>query len=146
MPKILKRTLDHIFGIPRTNLLHREHTAATPQAQHGWSSKLSRKMCLSSSWGKVLMGEMYAKVSETSSSSSCLVLWRARMELRYSLIICASLSSVEAIVSDRDCIFFWLDSICACASAREPAVGGSGRCILVLFDIDRARAVGGWYG
>jgi hypothetical protein len=63
---------------------------------------------------------------------------------RYSLIICASLSSVEAIVSDTDCIFFLLDSIWAWASARELAVGGSGRCILMLLDIDRAFAVGGW--
>jgi hypothetical protein len=100
-------------------------------------------MCLSSSWGKVLIGEMYARVSETSSSSSCLVLWRTRMTQRYSLIICASLSSVEAIVSDRDSIFFLLDSIWAWASAREFVVGGSGRCILTLPDIDRARAVDG---
>ena len=57
---------------------------------------------------------------------------------RYSLIICASLSSVETIVSDTDCIFFLLDSIWAWASAREPVVGGSGRCILMLLDIDRA--------
>ena len=56
------------------------------------------------------------------------------MVLRYSLIICASLSSVEAIVSDRDCIFCLFDSIFAWASAREPAVGGSGRCILTLLD------------
>jgi hypothetical protein len=33
------------------------------------------------------------------------------MAQRYSLIFCASLSSVEAIVSDRDWIFFLLDSI-----------------------------------
>ena len=56
---------------------------------------------------------------------------------RYSLIICASLSSVEAIVSDTDCIFFLLDSIWAWVSAREPAVGGSGRCILMLLDVGR---------
>lgn len=66
------------------------------------------------------------------------------MLLRYSLIICASLSSVEAIVSDRDWIFFLLDSIWACASAREPAVGGSGRCILTLLDPElRADEMGG---
>jgi len=57
---------------------------------------------------------------------------------RYSLIICASLSSVEAIVSDTDSIFFLLNSIWAWASARDPAVGGSGRCILMLLEIDRA--------
>ena len=62
------------------------------------------------------------------------------MAQRYSLIICASLSSVEEMVSDRDCILFLLDSICAWASAREPDVGGSGRCILVL----RSLAVSGW--
>lgn len=62
------------------------------------------------------------------------------MAQRYSLIIRASLSSVEAIVSDRDCIFFLPDSIWARASAREPAVGGSGRCILVL----RSLAVSRW--
>jgi len=49
VPMYLEHTLDHILGIARTNLRHKEHTAATPQAQHGWSSKLSRKMCLSSS-------------------------------------------------------------------------------------------------
>ena len=65
------------------------------------------------------------------------------MRQRYSLIICASFSSVEAIVSDTDCIFFLLDSIWVWASAREPAVGGSGRCILTLLDIDQALAVGG---
>ena len=35
------------------------------------------------------------------------------MVQRYSLIICASLSSVEAIVSVRDSIVFRLDSIWA---------------------------------
>jgi len=143
VPLHLEHTFDHILGIPSTNLRHKEHTAATPQAQHGWSSKLSRNMCLSSSWGKVLIGEMYANVRETSSSSSCLDLWRARIAQRYSLIICASLSSVEVMVSDRDCIFFLLDSIRAWASAREPVVGGSGRCILTLLDIGWARDVGG---
>lgn len=61
------------------------------------------------------------------------------MVQRYSLIICASLSSVDAIVSDKDCTFFLSDSTWAWASARELAVGGSGRCILV----SRSLAVGG---
>ena len=89
---------------------------------------------------------MYANVRETSSSSSCLDLWRARIAQRYSLMICASLSSAEAMVSDRDCIFFSLDSIWAWASAREPVVGGSGRCILTLLGIGQARDVGGRCG
>lgn len=62
---------------------------------------------------------------------------------RCSLIICASLSSVEAIVSDTECIFFLLDSICSWASTRELAVGGSGRCILVSLHADWALGVGG---
>jgi len=65
------------------------------------------------------------------------------MAERYSFMICASLSSVEAIVSDRDSNLFLLDSIWAWASAREPAVGGSGRCILVLLDVDRRAMLGG---
>lgn len=42
--KKIGRTLDQSLGIDKTNVRHNEQTAASTQAQQGYSSKLKRKI------------------------------------------------------------------------------------------------------